>query len=242
MTFFRYIALVMSTFCVFFDTSASAQFLSTRPCYLAGTVTKCFKPVNVAGGGTGAITLTSNGILLGAGTGAVTAIASDTTTTDILHGGNPPAFSQIVNADVSASAAIAGSKIAAATSALTGTVSIEEASSFSVTLTGPRSTTFNINYTHIGKMVTLYFPRNITGTCSNNFFSGTAQIATAALRPFGDLYFPMFSYDNAANQNTGYIQITSGGNIQIGKAYTGSAFTNGAACGWFETVVSYPTP
>lgn len=55
--------------------------------------------LGVKNGGTGAATLTSNGVLIGHGTSAVTALA-DATTTHILHGGSPPTFGSIVAADL----------------------------------------------------------------------------------------------------------------------------------------------
>ncbi len=59
---------------------------STGAIVLAGTL-------NVAHGGTGAVTLTANGVLLGNGTSAVTAITG--TSSQVLVGGSPPAFGAI---------------------------------------------------------------------------------------------------------------------------------------------------
>lgn len=74
--------------------------------------------VPVANGGTGASSLTSNGVIIGNGTSAVTVTAEGATNT-LLHGntGADPSFSSVVNADISASAAIAFSKLASLTSA-----------------------------------------------------------------------------------------------------------------------------
>lgn len=61
-----------------------------------------------------ATTLTSNGVVLGNGSSAVTATAAGASTT-VLIGGAPPAFGNITNSQIDAAAAIARSKIAAGT-------------------------------------------------------------------------------------------------------------------------------
>lgn len=69
--------------------------------------------VSVANGGTGASSLTSNGVVIGNGTSAVTVTAEGATGT-VLKGntGADPSFSAIVNADIDAAAAIDASKLA----------------------------------------------------------------------------------------------------------------------------------
>lgn len=68
-------------------------FINQTACYLSGSVTACFKPVNVASGGTGATTLTSNGVLIGNGTSAITAVTG--TTSQVLIGGSGPSFGNV---------------------------------------------------------------------------------------------------------------------------------------------------
>ena len=66
-----------------------------------GTLLSTATAVTVAQGGTGAATFTSNGVLIGNGTGAFTATAEGATNT-LLHGvtGGDPSFSAVVEADL----------------------------------------------------------------------------------------------------------------------------------------------
>src|SRR6266699_2614727 len=69
-------------------------------------------PYTVPYGGTGQVSLTLHGLLIGNGASAVT-LSSVGATNTVLHGnsGADPTYSDIVNADIDAAAAIAYSKL-----------------------------------------------------------------------------------------------------------------------------------
>jgi hypothetical protein len=106
-------------------------------------------------------------------------------------GASATGFGQIVNADVDNAAAIAGSKVAAATSSATGTVSREVART-TCTLTLSFSTsngtaTIDIqtcNYVRVGGLVLLMYDLTITkGTASGSF-----RLAGVPVAPTGSLF------------------------------------------------------
>lgn len=79
---------------------ADAQsFLNQAACYASGTVAKCVKSVEVPSGGTGQTTLTNHGVLVGAGTSAITQLAVGTSG-QLLVGSSAadPAFGSSVSA------------------------------------------------------------------------------------------------------------------------------------------------
>ncbi len=94
------------------QTSNSGKFLTTNGTDTSWSSAALTNPMTT----TGDIIYSSNG----SGTPARLAIGASTT---VLHGGTTPSYSSIVNADVDAAAAIAGSKLVAAASGVAGAVS-----------------------------------------------------------------------------------------------------------------------
>lgn len=75
---------------------AEASQISHYACYLSGSSTACLEPINVASGGTGTTMLTSNGVLIGNGASAITAVTG--TTSQVLIGGTGPTFGSVPSA------------------------------------------------------------------------------------------------------------------------------------------------
>ncbi len=90
---------------------------------------------------------TTGDMIYGGASGVTTNLATGATA-GVLHGGNAavPTWSTIVNADVSSSAAIAGSKLQAATSSNTGTINWYEESTFTPTVTGSTGAGTTVTY------------------------------------------------------------------------------------------------
>ncbi len=170
---------------------------------LAGNITGT---LGIANGGTGATTKAAafdalspmsaaGDVIYGGTAGTGTRLVAGTSTT-VLHGGTVPSWSQIVDADVSAGAAIAGSKITAAGTNTPGTLSWYEESTFTPTLSaatpGSMSPTYSVqegSFTRIGRTVhyTLYISLS-------NFSQGTGS---GALRVLGLPYASSASPTNA---------------------------------------------
>jgi len=78
---------------VFLAAQAVYALTGTAPVVMQNGAISLSGPPNVT-------TLTTNGVVIGQGTSAVTASSACTTATHVLHGGSPPACSAIVDADV----------------------------------------------------------------------------------------------------------------------------------------------
>ncbi len=172
------------------------------------------------------------------GTGTVLNVGAATT---VLHGGaSAPAYSQIVNADVSTSAAIAGSKITAATNAAVGTVTYESTGTFSITWIGPRTITATANYSRIGQHVCIAIPADTATTCSTGVAFTAAAGMPASLRATHATYAPVFVKDNGTDQATpGYITHNGGtGNLTLDKSFT-AHFTGTLSCGYYDLTYCY---
>lgn len=120
-------------------------------------------------------------------------------------------------------------------------VGYEDSGTFSVALTGPRSTTDTWRYSHVGKQVCLSWPRDIGSSCSNASFSSATGVIPAALCPStNNMNFTLFVQDNAATQSTpGQLSILTNGEVQIGKNAATGGFTASANCGFYEGAVCY---
>ncbi len=135
---------------------------------------------------------TTGDMVYGASAGVATNLATGATA-GVLHGGNAavPSWSTVVNADVSASAAIVGSKLAAATTSVTGTLSYYETTSFTTTFTGavagsPTSTSY---CTRLGNACTVTFTGlGSTAAAAGNNVMSLGTLA-AGRRPVVDTYF-----------------------------------------------------
>lgn len=117
-----------------------------------------------------------------------------------------------------------------------------EEGTFSVSLTGARTTgAMSWTYSRVGKSINVTVTNTADASCSAATFSGTAQIPSG-YRPSSSLFFPIPVKDNGSNQaSPGYLQITTGGNVTIGKSYASDNFTNAANCNWAIIGIAYTT-
>lgn len=149
----------------------------------------------------------------------------------------------IVDADVNAAANIAGSKIAAATSSLTGTVSYENAGSFTNSFTGAASTSPTWYFSRVGKSVVLQWEASTGLTCTANSFTSAA--IPAGIRPsVATVSWSWPVQDNGAVSTSvqGRANLTAAGVITIFKDVNGNNFTaSGGTCGWTAGTLSYTT-
>lgn len=245
--FFAFFLLLIAT------SAAGQNYISGQPCYLSGNVTKCFKPINAASGGTGLASgtsggipyfsstttiassglLTANGIVLGGGAGATpTSTGACTGSNQVLRSGSPPACGSLVSAD-----------LPAASSSAAGSVSTEQTTTNTPSFTGPRSASSTTwTYSRVGGSVTIRWNRDVGASCSNNTFVSSAGAVPSAYRPGGQVIVPVFVQDSSVDQSVvGFVQISSAGTITIGKNWTTSAFTGAGNCGYYEGSMSFPS-
>ena len=125
-----------------------------------------------------------------------------------------------------------------ATSSLPGLVSYEDASSFSQSFTGARSTSNTFYYSRVGKTVTITWANDVGSSCSANTLNGTGW--PSALRPARTVDCPIFVQDNGSTQSTpGYLELDSAGAVTIGKSFSSGNFTNAANCGYYRGTCTY---
>lgn len=161
-------------------------------------------------------------MIYGGTAGAATKLATGATT-GLLHGGNTavPTWSLLVNADVSASAAIAGSKLQAATSSNTGTINWYEEGTFTpaVTATGTSGTVTHGTqvgaFTRIGRRV--YFTLSVTWTNWTGSPTGAIQVGGLP-----------YAHKNTANLIPAYVVLSDNVNLPAsGLWIVGQGVVNG---------------
>jgi hypothetical protein len=156
----------------------------------------------------------------------------------ISNGAAAPSFALIANANVDSAAAIAGTKINAATASVQGAVNNQDSGSFTATFTqtGGFSQAVTVKWRLVNNTVTLAIPA----------FAGTATAASAitasgavpsGIRPAtGRPQVVVFVRDNAAFSNVpGYLYVNSSGDIQVGRDWNTGNFTSGASAGLGNT-------
>jgi hypothetical protein len=136
---------------------------------------------------------------------------------------------------------IAYSDVPAASASTPGTLSYEDSGTFSASFTGARSTgALTLNYSRVGKQVTINIPANSGASCSNGIFTASAAVP-AALRPTTNAangYLPI--QNNGATVGApGTIQVSSGGTITICNDFNCAGFTNSANCGFYTGTLTY---
>lgn len=100
---------------IFLSATARASTVNNHACYLSGSSTACFQSVNVASGGTGDTSFTSNAVVVGNGTGALNIVTNNATATNEFltqSSSGAPAWAAILAADVPS---LAASKITSGT-------------------------------------------------------------------------------------------------------------------------------
>jgi len=198
---------------------------------LAGTQLSGQTPV--ANGGTGASSLTLNGVVVGNGTSAVQVTAADSNSSHFLAGGSPPSFSALPAASTSAA----------------GTVSYEDSSTVSITFTGNSSSNSSgaqtINYARVGKKVTLTFPGiTITATSGDTHLVGGSALPSR-LWPVTTLFQPCgINVNGLALSAMGAMSIDTSGNVNIYKGFNQTdACTGSQSCGLYGGYsISYRVP
>lgn len=120
------------------------------------------------------------------------------------------------------------------------------AGSFTITWTGPRSSTSTATYYKVGKSVTVNVPSNSAATCSSaTVFSGATSTASwpSILWPAVSTSTLFFIQDNSAGQTTpGYIVANTNGSFEVDKNATPGNFTASGTCGWGGAVsITYVT-
>jgi hypothetical protein len=161
----------------------------------------------------------------------------------VLHGavGGAPSWSKIVNADVDDAAAIAGSKVAAATSSSAGTVSGEEVGTLSSTWSGPRTVSSSIDYARSGKVAVLSMATSIIGGAAgaSAIFTYGATLP-ASMRPT-TVQVALIRVQDNSTLKVGYVRISSAGEITVSAdlSTTPVAFTNSGNCGIAAFTASY---
>lgn len=141
--------------------------------------------------------------------------------------------------DLSADRTIA---ISAAGVGTAGSVSYEDASTFSASFTGPRSYSATVSYTRIGRAIVLSFPRDNTANCtvSTHFSAAAGQVPTD-LRPSHQAFFPVFVVDGGAAQSTpGVLGVFADGSLEIDKTQSSGNFSGTTnPCGMYESTVTF---
>lgn len=178
---------------------------------------------------TGDITITNAG---------VTAIGSSKVTSAMIVDGT------IVDGDISASAAITGSKLQAATSSNVGTVSYESTGSFSVTWqqNSTNHSTMTINWRRVGKTVTLDIDNFVASAISGGgALLSSAGVIPSAIRPTHELFVLVAVTNNSTVQTApGLLDISSSGSMALYKDATQASFAGTGNCGsTYLTNVTY---
>jgi hypothetical protein len=186
---------------------------------------------------------TTGDIIVGGAAGAATRLAIGASGT-VLKGGSTPSYATIVNADVSGSAAIDGSKLQAASASNVGTVSFESSGSFSCTCGGPYvNSAITVSYSRVGKNVSLRFQaRRAAGSSSANPISLDFTSMPASLRPAADQVFASVLVTDAGTDqgSPGVVTIPASGNGTLTKSGATTNFTSTASTvGFYAFSVSY---
>ncbi len=169
------------------------------------------------------------------------------------NGSGVTSWAAIVDANISAGAAIDGTKLVAASASVAGAVTTgtqtfagvktfqdgvigktgSHATTFTFNGTGGTSASVTIFYEIIGDFVLLFLPQvtATSGTSSTTFTNNTAL--PVAIRPTTTATLLIPAIRNNGNQisNPGFASITSGGTLTIFRDGTGTAFTNATVCG-----------
>ena len=151
----------------------------------------------------------------------------------------------IVNADISASAAIAGSKLQAASSSNTGTLSYEDSGTFVANFNQGAATGTNnvtVTYRRIGKQVFLELPQlsNITMNIGGASISTAASTIPAALIPQRNVETCIRARDNGNADAVGVYgtcDVQTGGVIEVIRSVAWLASTTN--CGWTPFCITY---
>lgn len=123
--------------------------------------------------------------------------------------------------------------------------------SLSTYYTGSVSTTFigpftssqvkTVNYTRVGRMVTLHIPATSGAASANQRITNTGTELPSGIRPIAEISFCIPSvFDNTGADVAATLRIDSAGLITVGKDTAVTAFTASGTCGWDRAVsVSY---
>ncbi len=120
-----------------------------------------------------------------------------------------------------------------------GTLNAYENGSFSVTWTGALTNTVTVNFTRIGKSVTLVFADNTASTAAAAGIVAATSTIPARILPAYDVNKYSIGQDNASASDVTFEVFTNGA-IKVGKGQTSiGTFTNAAVGGYFSTAVTY---
>lgn len=159
----------------------------------------------------------------------VTAIGSSKVTSAMIVDGT------IVDADINASAAIAGSKLQAASASNVGTVSYESTGTFSLVWdqNGVTHSTVTAIWYRTGKQVTLYIPDNVSASKGTGTLgSDVIGVIPTAVRPIHTTYVLIAVTSNSAIlASPGVMEIDSSGSITMGSSTAEAGFSSSGTCG-----------
>lgn len=118
----------------------------------------------------------------------------------------------------------------------------QESGSFTISTTGAATTSANVNYTKIGRVVTLQFPQTIVACSSTASLDVAAGTVATALRPISDVAFMGRVISGGSSQATpGLFLAQASGGMRWFKTGTASSFDNTGNCGFYSFAISYLT-
>lgn len=118
-----------------------------------------------------------------------------------------------------------------------------ESGSFSISITGAATTSATVNYSKIGRVVTLHFPQTIAACGSSASLDVAAGTVTTALRPISDVaYMGRVMSAASAQAAPGLFLAQASGGMRWFKTGTANSFDNTGNCGFYSFAISYLTP
>jgi len=126
------------------------------------------------------------------------------------------------------------------TGSSSGGVSGTTGNTFTMSFSGPFSTTQTIEYTKIGNQVTMYFPSISNTSGSSTYFTSDHSIPVDA-RPEADMFYIGFGVSNGADSLVTW-DIGQAGDLTIGSgASLSGAFTSGGLASYFNSTFTWLT-